>query len=229
MRTLFLLIFFSLFITDQVVAQASIDSHEEIFFATASAELDEVSLEKLDILIDQINKLGDYRLDVSAYTDSRGSNTYNDKLARARAKSVQDYLEAKYIATDQMEVISFGESLAGNDLSSEEQLQKNRRVDINVQGWMWGDLTSIQDSLRQPLVQKYSIDAQKDELLTGARDGNFFIANNSFVDADGETIQGQVNIELIECYSLGDMISLGLTTTAQERLLESGGMFQDFC
>lgn len=197
-----------------------------IYFETASADLTPASEQNLNSLSKQIQGMGDYRLELRAHTDSRGTSSYNDQLAQRRARSVARFLQTQGVTTDNLQTLALGESLAGNDLDDENRQQENRRVDILIQGWYWQGVGSLQDSLANPLVQRYTLDPNADQLIEGEKGGRFFVSANSFVTFDGQEINGPVTVELTECYSLGDMISLGLTTTAQDRLLESGGMLR---
>ncbi len=209
-----------------LMAQQSEKLELAIYFETASAELTPTSQSSLNALSNQIQGMGDYRLELRAHTDSRGTNTYNDQLAQRRARSVAHFLKTQGVTTDDMQTLALGESLAGDDTDNEDRQQENRRVDVVIQGWFWQGVGSLQDSLANPLVQRYTLDPNEDQLIEGEKGGRFFVSANSFVTFDGQEVNGPVNVELTECYSLGDMISLGLTTTAQDRLLESGGMLR---
>lgn len=209
-----------------LLAQQTQNLELPIYFETASAELTPEFANSLQALSAQIQGMGDYRLELRAHTDSRGTNSYNDQLAQRRARSVARFLKAQGVTTDNMETLALGESQAGNDTDDEDRQQQNRRVDVLIQGWYWQGVGSLQDSLAQPLVQRHTIDPATDQLIQGDKGGRFFVSANSLVTFDGQEVNGPVTIELTECYSLGDMISLGLTTTAQDRLLESGGMLR---
>lgn len=226
MRPLFLFFISNFLFLNYSSAQQSAEIKQPLYFASASAELDQAATTQLTELVGQIQRLGDYRLEIAAHTDSRGSNTYNEKLAFDRAQSVSDFLKKHQINTDQMKVLAFGEQQAGNDLNSEQNLQKNRRVDIVINGWMWDGMTAFWDSLSNPLVQSFNFDPTKDILIEGAKGGRFFIPANSIVNVNGDLMTETVALKLTECYSIGDMLSLGLTTTAQNKILESGGMFE---
>lgn len=217
-----LLLLFTAF--GNLLAQETSELTTSIYFETASAELNDAAKEQLQDLIGQVEGMGDYRLELAAHTDSRGTARYNDRLAQDRAASVTRFLKEQAITTDGMRSLAFGEQQAGDDRNSEERQQDNRRVDVIISGWYWEGVGSLQDSLAQPHVQYYTLDADQDQLLEGEKGGRFYISANSFVTAAGEPVTGKVDIDLTECYSLGDMISLGLTTTAQNRILESGGM-----
>lgn len=69
---------------------------------------------------------------VEGYTDSTGSEQYNQALSVRRATAVRDYLEKKGIAADRMTIEGFGETMpvASNDTA--EGRAQNRRVELRV-------------------------------------------------------------------------------------------------
>lgn len=74
------------------------------------------------------------------YTDSKGTEEYNQSLSERRAQAVKDYLVDRGIASDRITVSGLGESgavapnktLSGNDYP--EGRAKNRRA-IELQIW----------------------------------------------------------------------------------------------
>ncbi|WP_223033566.1 OmpA family protein [Hanstruepera marina] len=70
---------------------------------------------------------------IESHTDSRGSDRYNMKLSDRRAKSTQEYLYSRGIATERIEsAIGYGETQLVNECSngvkcSKEKHQENRR------------------------------------------------------------------------------------------------------
>ncbi|MFD2552328.1 OmpA family protein [Bizionia sediminis] len=70
---------------------------------------------------------------IESHTDSRGSDSYNLKLSDRRAKSTQQYLYSRGIATERIEsAIGYGETQLVNECSngvkcSKEKHQENRR------------------------------------------------------------------------------------------------------
>lgn len=68
-------------------------------------------------------------------------------------------------------------------------------------------------------TQLFSINPQKDNLVKGARGGQFRIPAGAFEGNE------PVNIELKEIYSPIEILASGLTTESNGKLLESGGMF----
>jgi cytochrome c2 len=68
---------------------------------------------------------------------------------------------------------------------------------------------------------------KKDTILIGKAGTIFHIPANAFVDKNDKTYKGEVKIELLEAFTLKDMILGNLTTVSDDgRLLESSGMFR---
>jgi outer membrane protein OmpA-like peptidoglycan-associated protein len=69
---------------------------------------------------------------VAGYTDSQGSEAYNQKLSEQRAKSVADYLKTKKITPARFETVGFGEKNPIADNSTAEGRALNRRVELTL-------------------------------------------------------------------------------------------------
>jgi outer membrane protein OmpA-like peptidoglycan-associated protein len=76
-----------------------------------------------------------YRVQIAGYTDSIGSDSYNQRLSERRADSVKRYLLQHFrIQSDRLVVRGYGKSnpIASNDTA--EGRDKNRRVEIGNLG-----------------------------------------------------------------------------------------------
>jgi outer membrane protein OmpA-like peptidoglycan-associated protein len=69
---------------------------------------------------------------VAGYTDSTGSDSYNQQLSEKRAASVADYLKNKGIVAARFDVIGFGERNPIADNNTEEGRALNRRVELTL-------------------------------------------------------------------------------------------------
>jgi outer membrane protein OmpA-like peptidoglycan-associated protein len=79
------------------------------------------------------------RVELSAHTDSRGSDSHNMRLSQSRAQSVVNYLVNNGIARDRMVAKGYGETQLINKCAngvacSEYEHQQNRRTEIKVLG-----------------------------------------------------------------------------------------------
>ncbi|MDH5472946.1 MAG: OmpA family protein [Gammaproteobacteria bacterium] len=69
---------------------------------------------------------------VAGYTDSKGSDSYNQSLSEKRAHSVASYLQTRKISSARLEVIGFGEKNPIADNATEAGRATNRRVEISL-------------------------------------------------------------------------------------------------
>ncbi len=69
---------------------------------------------------------------VSGYTDSVGSEAYNQQLSEKRARSVADFLKASGIKDVRFEIVGFGEKYPVADNATEEGRALNRRVELTL-------------------------------------------------------------------------------------------------
>ncbi|TNE72391.1 MAG: OmpA family protein [Bacteroidetes bacterium] len=109
---------------------------ENIFYDLNKSTLRPESKSSLDKLADFIIK-NDLKIELSAHTDSRGSNTYNQKLSQARAQSCVDYLISKGVRKDRITAKGYGETMLVNKCKdgvqcSEEEHQENRRTEVRI-------------------------------------------------------------------------------------------------
>lgn len=72
--------------------------------------------------------------------------------------------------------------------------------------------------------QLFTIISSRDTVITGEQGTKLYIEANSFVDLKDMKVEGEINIELKECYKVDDMLKENLTTLADNKVLESGGM-----
>jgi outer membrane protein OmpA-like peptidoglycan-associated protein len=69
---------------------------------------------------------------VAGYTDSQGSEAYNQTLSEARGKAVADYLKTKNITPVRFETVGFGEKNPIADNTTAEGRALNRRVELTL-------------------------------------------------------------------------------------------------
>lgn len=79
-------------------------------------------------------------------------------------------------------------------------------------------------TLVAPEVQKFSVPTQEGLTIEGKQGTVVFIPSDAFVDQKGNIIKEPVDFELVEALSLADMVLYNLTTTADGKKLETGGM-----
>lgn len=108
----------------------------DILFEYNKADLLSESKEVLDRLAEVLLHSG-AKVELSAHTDSRGSDKYNLTLSQKRALSAVNYLISKGVAIDKAIGIGYGETKLKNKCDdgvtcNEEEHTLNRRVEIKI-------------------------------------------------------------------------------------------------
>ena len=103
---------------------------ENVFYATASFELDSRSNSELNKVADFLNDNPTVKISVEGHTDNEGSKEGNTKLSKNRAKSVYQYLIEKGIDKSRLSIKGFGSSQPVADNETEEGRKKNRRIEV---------------------------------------------------------------------------------------------------
>ena len=84
---------------------------ENIFYDFNKATLRPESATALDELVGLLNENPNITIELSAHTDSRGSDQYNERLSQQRAESVVRYLIDHGIAADRLTPKGYGEGM----------------------------------------------------------------------------------------------------------------------
>lgn len=105
---------------------------KEILFNTGKSTFKPGVTEKLDAIVDVMNKYPNAKFTIEGHTDSTGSAALNARLSKSRAMAVRDYLVKKGIDTTRLDAQGFGEGqpIASNDTA--EGREQNRRVVVKV-------------------------------------------------------------------------------------------------
>ncbi len=90
---------------------------------------DDADLQKA---IDFVKKYSGYQISLIGYTDSIGSDAYNQALSEKRADTVKGYLAAHGVDAARIQASGRGESDPVGDNSTEQGRFQNRRVEIVV-------------------------------------------------------------------------------------------------
>lgn len=104
----------------------------DVLFDYNSAGLRSASRESLREMSDVFSKYPDTTIVVEGYTDSVGSNSYNERLSERRASSVESYLQNLGVRGSRIESIGYGESRPRATNGTADGRQLNRRVEIHV-------------------------------------------------------------------------------------------------
>jgi outer membrane protein OmpA-like peptidoglycan-associated protein len=104
-----------------------------VFFDFDKWNLRPESFVELDRVVKLLSENPAIEIEMSAHTDSRGSDDYNMKLSDNRAKSVMEYILSKGIDPARIRSKGYGETkpVASND--TDEGRQLNRRVEFKIE------------------------------------------------------------------------------------------------
>jgi outer membrane protein OmpA-like peptidoglycan-associated protein len=105
---------------------------KNVQFESNSSELMTGSSESLDKVVNAMNEYDQLRIEIQAHTDNMGEASYNLSLSEKRANSVRDYLIARGVAANRMEVKGYGETQPIADNSTRDGRAKNRRVELKI-------------------------------------------------------------------------------------------------
>jgi len=101
-----------------------------VFFDYNKSYLTQSAKNKLENNIWVLKNKPDMKISLRGYTDSRGSYSYNDALAKRRANSVNKYLRKHGISKKNIIIDPIGESLPLLKEVTEEDMATNRRVEM---------------------------------------------------------------------------------------------------
>jgi outer membrane protein OmpA-like peptidoglycan-associated protein len=103
-----------------------------VFFDFDKWDLRPESFVELDRVVKLLKENPSMEIELSAHTDSFGSDDYNFKLSDNRARSCMEYLLSKGIAPSRVTSQGYGETkpVAPNDTPENRQL--NRRVEFKI-------------------------------------------------------------------------------------------------
>ncbi|PCI93722.1 MAG: hypothetical protein COB15_15890 [Flavobacteriales bacterium] len=132
--------------TDNIVADIELKPMEagrafklkNILYDFDRASLRPESIVELDRLVVILTEHAAIKVEISSHTDSKGTDTYNQRLSQRRAQSVIDYLIKKGITKSRLVASGYGEAkpVAPNELPNGDDnpdgRQQNRRTEFKV-------------------------------------------------------------------------------------------------
>ncbi|GAC1329033.1 MAG: OmpA family protein [Steroidobacteraceae bacterium] len=106
----------------------------DVLFDTGRSELNSGASRKLDQLAQFLSEHKDRRVQIDGFTDSIGSDAYNEELSRRRADAVKSALMVRGIDSSRIGTQGYGKAypVANNSDSGGRQL--NRRVEVVIGG-----------------------------------------------------------------------------------------------
>lgn len=103
-----------------------------ITFPSNATALKDSFYEVLDSVALVLEEFEKTTIVVAGYTDSKGTESYNQKLSEQRAQSVVSYLTSKGVNNVRFDAVGFGEKSPIADNSTAEGRSQNRRVELTL-------------------------------------------------------------------------------------------------
>jgi outer membrane protein OmpA-like peptidoglycan-associated protein len=104
----------------------------DVLFTTGRADLKAGATDNLNKLVAFLDKYPDRSIAIQGYTDSVGSEDYNQGLSERRADSVKSYLTGQGIGSTRITASGKGRSDPVADNDSAAGRQQNRRVEVII-------------------------------------------------------------------------------------------------
>ena len=104
----------------------------DVLFTTGRADLKSGAAGNLNKLVAFLNKYPDRSVTIQGYTDSVGSEDYNQGLSERRADSVKSYLAEQGVSSMRLSARGKGRSDPVADNESAAGRQQNRRVEVII-------------------------------------------------------------------------------------------------
>jgi len=108
-------------------------SKQTIYFALDSSQIQQQFIAIIAAHAQYLLAHPAQRIILEGHTDERGSREYNIALGEQRAKSVYRMMKVQGVASQQMEIVSYGEEKPASEGNGEVSWQLNRRVEIAYQ------------------------------------------------------------------------------------------------
>jgi len=104
----------------------------DVLFTTGRADLKPGATGNLDKLVAFLNKYPERSVAIQGYTDSVGTEDFNQRLSERRADSVKSYLTGQGIGSTRLSALGKGRSDPVADNDSATGRQQNRRVEVII-------------------------------------------------------------------------------------------------
>ncbi len=123
---------------EPVVDQVEIERRKKFYWVFFLFDFDKDILAEtfkrdLNNLTKAMREFKDVSFEISGYTDSRGSDEYNDALSLRRANEIKDLLVKEGFKPEQLVTVGYGERrLQVPNAKTEEEHAQNRRVEVRI-------------------------------------------------------------------------------------------------
>lgn len=221
---------------------------ETVHFETDKAELRTPEKQRIDAFLKTLGDLDKVRFGVYGHTDSRGSLDYNLDLSERRTESVMDYLMYKGVDASNVIADHYGEVKPVAENSNDNGMADNRRVEIRAfaiaseeilsEATVPKDPYGFKDhKLIKPILPKlakerqvFTVDANQPIVLKIESGTRVWIPADALVDAQGNVVEGKVDISYREYHDPLDVMLSGIPMTYDSAdagyQFQTAGMFE---
>lgn len=105
---------------------------QRINFATGKTTILADSFAVLDDVAQVMKDYPNITIEIAGHTDNVGDDNANQRLSKARADAVFEYLVRRGIAASRMQTVGYGETRPIDTNRTDEGRQNNRRVEFNI-------------------------------------------------------------------------------------------------
>ena len=105
---------------------------EKVYFKFDSYGLTAKAQEQLLQMAESIKNNGKLSIQISGYTDERGTEEYNFNLGQMRAQAVKEFLVAQGVNPQMLSTTSYGEKSPAMQGSNSKAWKQNRRVEFKI-------------------------------------------------------------------------------------------------
>ncbi|MBP7273109.1 MAG: PD40 domain-containing protein [Saprospiraceae bacterium] len=156
-----------------------------IFYNFNDAELRPEGKRDLDALTVLLQQYPSMDIELSSHTDSRGPDTYNNRLSNRRAEIARNYLVANGIAAERIEAIGYGENAIRNGCTDGKQCgepehQYNRRTEVKITRVNASKNSSTQSPIYTETPNTSGSGSNQSATIESAMSGNFYVICGTF-------------------------------------------------
>lgn len=153
-------------------ARGLIVSMPDVLFDTAKADLRPTARERLAKVAGILLSYPDIHVEIDGFTDSTGSQAFNERLSQERADAVRNYLASQGVNLGSMTTQGLGPSQPIASNATPSGRQQNRRVELVVSGSSIGQVGQNTEPNQQAApasVPRQTVPASPVPSLTGQR------------------------------------------------------------
>jgi outer membrane protein OmpA-like peptidoglycan-associated protein len=109
-----------------------VEFSSNVLFGFDKSTLSTDAKTNLNKLVVVLNSYADTNIEIQGHTDSKGTQSYNQRLSEQRASAVSSYLASRNISNNRVIIKGFGESVPKYENDTESGRSQNRRVEFLI-------------------------------------------------------------------------------------------------